>query len=218
MRVSGAVAVVIACATIAAVACTSQPAQESHADSGTGAPEAGSDVFEAAAIDASADSPPSDAGAGEADAPLCALGDASGAGCATCINAAFGVPPGPPTPPADLLVYADDVGLVAYFQFMAEKDGLVVPAHGVDCSPSGIDAGKCTYDPLTPQLDAQDVHYSNADHQFVGPDGHPYVWAYVPDLSVDVVADEDAAPAMYQSVLAYNQCPGSSVEGDASSD
>jgi hypothetical protein len=76
----------------------------------------------------------------------------------------------------------------------------------VDCTQSGVDTGACTYDPLSPQLDASDVHYSNADQGFIGPDGHAYVWIWLPQENLFLVVDAGGACATYQRALEYNQC------------
>jgi len=131
----------------------------------------------------------------------------------------MGIPSGSPPSTPDALYFGPpkpEAELLAYFQQLAQVYDLVVPAHGVDCTPSGADAGACTYDPRTPQLDAADIHYPNPDQGFIGPDGHPYVWMYLPDWNVFFVIDADRACATYQLGLEYNQCALSGRDaGDA---
>jgi hypothetical protein len=101
--------------------------------------------------------------------------------------------------------YVDEqlTDLVILMRNVAFGGGFVDTLHGVDCSVA-YDA--CTYDPFTPQLDASDIHYSNPLRQFVGPDGQSWVWAYVSQQNVYVLASASRAPATYQLVLEYNEC------------
>jgi hypothetical protein len=111
----------------------------------------------------------------------------------------------PPSTPGGLY-FMNFQGLVTYFEQLAQRDALVIPAHGVDCTPSGVDAGACFYNPLLPQLDASDIHYSTPDEGFVGPDGDPYVVVHLVDMNVFFVVNADLACATYQLGLEYNHC------------
>jgi len=117
---------------------------------------------------------------------------------------------GPCEPPSGGVYLGNFQGLVTYFQQLAQLDALVIPAHGVDCTPSGVDAGACFYNPLLSQLDASDIHYSNADRGFVGPDGHPYVWVLLPDWNAYhlINADRCARPISSASNTTSATCPG----------
>lgn len=58
---------------------------------------------------------------------------------------------------------------------------------------------------------------SHALGQFVGPDGHDYIWTYFANSPLSIqpgepawfVVRQDDNPAGYQLVLDYNQCTGS---------
>jgi hypothetical protein len=130
-----------------------------------------------------------------------------------------GSPPSPPPAPGALYFWGNPLqDFLDYFQQLAQLYALVVPAHGVDCTPSGVDAGACTYAPWTPQLDAADIHYSTPDHGFVGPDGHPYVFVYLPGVGAYYVIDADRACATYQLGLEYNECLLGPLPADAAPD
>ncbi|HEY6462471.1 MAG TPA: hypothetical protein VIY73_20020, partial [Polyangiaceae bacterium] len=88
----------------------------------------------------------------------------------------------------------------------------------------------CTYDPFdAAPPDASPASFSNADGQFVGPDGYDYIWTYFPSAPWSpqpgtpgwLVVRRDRDPAGYQLVLDYNQCTGSGApdgglaDGDA---
>jgi hypothetical protein len=112
-----------------------------------------------------------------------------------------------PNPPCDggrLFTRLDD--FLAFLRQLALVSSLVDPAHHVDCSPGGVDAGACEYDPRTPRLGPSDVHYSNALNEFVGPDGRPYIWIFIPDRNEWVLADANHSPATYALVLQYVTC------------
>ena len=103
------------------------------------------------------------------------------------------------------MVFNSQANLLAYFDNMAELDSLSVPAHGVDCSPGS--SGACTYDPLSPALNPSDIHYSNPAQEFVGPDGHPYVWTYLADQNSWIVVDGGTSAVLYGAVADLNGCP-----------
>jgi hypothetical protein len=113
----------------------------------------------------------------------------------------------PSSPPCDGGWVFSRVGdFTAFFEDMAKLYALVVPAHGVDCTAAGLDAGRCNYDPRTPRLDPSDVHYSDADDRFIGPDGRSYVFVYVPDRNQWLVADASNSPATYALIVSYVGC------------
>ncbi len=142
--------------------------------------------------------------------PDCAPGDG-----ATCSRYSLGLisacfdPRNPSGDSTNAVFFLRMADVLSWFQTLATTYDLVVPAHGVDCTPVGLDAGECTYNPMTLQLDASDVHYSNAIQQFVGPDGLPYVWLYEPERNVWVFVPDDgqaASAAAYQLLVQYNEC------------
>ncbi len=94
----------------------------------------------------------------------------------------------------------------AFFEQLAKLNGLVVAAHGVDCSAAGLDAGRCNYDPTTPRLDPSDVHYSDVDQRLIGPDGKSYVWMYDADRNTWLLAETNDSPGTYALILSYEQC------------
>lgn len=100
--------------------------------------------------------------------------------------------------------FGGQAAFLAYFQSLASLDQLVVPAHHVDCSSGAADAGACTYDPRQPRLDAADIHYSNDLHEFTGPDGQPWIWAYIKDRDTWLAADEITDPSGYACLVEYN--------------
>ena len=95
---------------------------------------------------------------------------------------------------------------VLFFEALARSNDLVVPAHEVDCSPAGVAAGQCTYDPLTARIDAEDVHYSGPLDEFTGPDDAPWVWYYIADQNDWFAASDAQAPAAYQLLVLANEC------------
>lgn len=96
--------------------------------------------------------------------------------------------------------------MLAYFRELAAQSGLVIPAHGIDCSPGELDAAVCDWDPQTPRLDPSDVHYSNAYSQFEAPNGDPDVIMYLPSLNYFLVVDGALDGTLYQELVAYNEC------------
>jgi hypothetical protein len=108
--------------------------------------------------------------------------------------------------------FASQGAFEAFFVSMAQLDGLVVPAHDVDCGPDGA---TCTYDPTQPRLSPQDIHYSDALHQFIGPNGHPYVWSYLTSLNEWVLVDQTTSPQSYQLLVTHNAGCMAGCECDA---
>jgi hypothetical protein len=96
--------------------------------------------------------------------------------------------------------------MVGFFTVWARKYGLVDPAHGLDCTPSGVHMGECAYDPRLLRWNGSDVHYSNAAHEFLGPDDQPYDWAYVPEWNVWVLGRAMESQKTYDLVRAYAAC------------
>jgi hypothetical protein len=140
----------------------------------------------------------------EADAASCVAVDASV--CVVALSCAGAAIP-PYAPPINgAFVFEEPYDLIAYFVNLAQVNGLVVPAHGVDCHNGQPDGSSCSYDPLMPQLDASDIHYSTPSNQFVGPDGDPYVWWYFPNRNYWVVVDGNVAPTTYAFTVQYNEC------------
>jgi hypothetical protein len=98
------------------------------------------------------------------------------------------------------------VDLLWFFQLLAQRAAFVDAARHVDCTPSGVARGACTYDPRDLRLDVNDVHYSNALNAFVAPSGDVYDWAYIPDRNEWLVADAARDPAGYALVADYERC------------
>jgi hypothetical protein len=64
----------------------------------------------------------------------------------------------------------------------------------------------CTYNPMTPMVNAADVGHSNpGTNAFVGPDGRRWVWVYLADRNIWFFADQDRNSSSYYQVLTYNQ-------------
>jgi hypothetical protein len=146
-----------------------------------------------------------DASAQESSAPDAAPWDA---GCPVSLPLTSW--PGPPWDGGYEFTRTQD--FLAFFEQEAQAAKLVVPAHQVDCSPVGVELGECTYDPRLLAHDAADVHYSDALERFVGPDGFDYIWVYVQDRSLLLVADAEGAPASYALILAANRCAVTSAD------
>ncbi len=74
--------------------------------------------------------------------------------------------------------------------------------------PNGCPGGfaTCTYNPMTPQINAADIGHSNPQTQgFIGPDGRRWVWVYIQDRNLWVFADQDRNSSMYFQIFTYNQ-------------
>jgi hypothetical protein len=64
----------------------------------------------------------------------------------------------------------------------------------------------CTYNPMTPQVNAADIGHSNTITQaFIGPDGRRWSWVYIADRNIWLFVDQDRNPSSYYQVLQYNQ-------------
>jgi hypothetical protein len=118
---------------------------------------------------------------------------------------------GPPANGVELFVRQSD--MFAYFRSLAASGDLVIPAHGIDCNLHDLRSTACDWNPLIARLDANDVHYSNGVDEFEAPNGEPMIWTYTSNVVGNEVDDEwlvvDGATdsALYQAVLAQNECP-----------
>jgi hypothetical protein len=184
-------------------------------DSGM-APETGIPVVEGGSVTPALDAAPD--ATGDAEARLCPTPSGP-----TCSLASFelcitqNVQNGMPVP--GLFRFLRETDVVTYFETLAQQEGLVIAAHGIDCNASvPISASACAWDPLMPRLDASDVHYSNDLKQFSGPDGEPLVWAYLADMNEWIVVDGAEAGALYGAVVQFNECELESQPYDASAD
>jgi hypothetical protein len=180
----------MACGAVMAMACGGSLAVDGTTGGGTVAVEAG-----APAQDGGSTVGPVDSGSPAPDASSCACGES----CFFSAVMASGRDGGS-------YRFDRQADLLGFFDDLASLNFLDVAPHGVSCSPeAGIVA--CTYDPLEHQLDPSDVHYSNALQQFVGPEGHPWVWAYFPDRGQWWAIDGSRGPTLYQLLSEYNACP-----------
>jgi hypothetical protein len=67
----------------------------------------------------------------------------------------------------------------------------------------------CAYDPRAPRADSSDIHHSDPLNEFIAPDGDPFIWVYLPDKNVWIVADARRSPGEYDGILGYVTCVAS---------
>jgi len=96
-----------------------------------------------------------------------------------------------------------DADFAAFVRELAVESGFLDPARGVDCTGS---LATCTYEPRSPRHDASDLHYSDAEQRFVGPDEEPYAWAYIPARNTWILVDRNRDPSAYTAVVQLNAC------------
>ncbi len=204
----------LAATTLAVVGCGGVIAAESAGDAGVVVVvEAGSAVVQEAGTVAT------DAGQDATDAMLSQACEPPPKICYISVFARSCLDPQGGSPPPGVRAFDRKPDFLAFFQDLARLNDLVVPAHGVDCSPQGVDAGTCTYDPTMARLDASDVHYSDpASLAFVGPDGHPYDWLYAGDRNQWFFVDGTVAPSLYDYFVDCNEDDDGLFPQDASTD
>ncbi len=175
------------------------PAQEGGAalaDASLGAADAGSSPLDATLA---SDTSSPDAAVVSSASPCWA----SMSACHTCPpgDCNLGTPSG-----CGGLVFLRLDDFLAYFSDLAQQNMLVVPQHGVDCT-SGPNL--CSYDPRQLQASASDIHYSNPDHEFIGPDGRSYIWLYYAAANMWLVGTQAQEPALYAFLQEWIECiPG----------
>jgi hypothetical protein len=174
-----------------------------------GAPsDAGNDVPIAPTVDAS--SPPShDAAASETSPPDAnavhdgsapdAVGPVCGAESWSTVFESF-VEVDAGYPFHELWWFSRRTDFLDFVRQIAVEYNFTDPSTGMPCTT----VSTCTYDPTQPRSSPQDVTHSNAVHEFIGPDGKSYVWAYYPPLNDWFLVEADRNPQDYQLVVDFN--------------
>jgi len=94
----------------------------------------------------------------------------------------------------DFLDYVHQMAVTANFQNCDEN--------GNNCQPC-TSLTNCTWDPRTQTAKASDLTQSNRYNIFQGPDGHTYIWGYLPSRNQWILADRDVNNATYAVMLTW---------------
>ncbi len=92
--------------------------------------------------------------------------------------------------------------LAAQYGFGCDKNNQNCGIGGANVCVSWND--DCTWDPRTPQINADDVFHSDPFNEFRGPDNRRYAWCPITDRNQQMVVDRDWNTATYILVRTWN--------------